>query len=80
MPHFGAFAEDGVVVADAQLRKKIQRRWPAAWKRFQARRRFMIEQLGFSIGEELLPMSNFPAAVIPYFLASDHCLASRSQR
>jgi Xaa-Pro aminopeptidase len=76
-PHFGAFAEDGVVVADARLRQQIQRRWPAAWKRFQARRRFMIEQLGFSISEELLPMSNFPAAVIPYFLASDHCLASR---
>ena len=75
-PHFGAFAEDGVVVADARLRQQIQRRWPAAWKRFQARRRFMVEQLGFSIADELLPMSNFPATVIPYFLASDHCLAN----
>jgi Xaa-Pro aminopeptidase len=75
-PHFGAFAEDGVVVADAELRQRIQRDWPTAWKRFQARRRFLIEQLGFSIGDELLPMSNFPAAVIPYFLASDHCLAN----
>ena len=76
-PHFGAFAEDGVVVADAGLRDQIKRRWPAAWKRFQARRRFMTEQLGFSIGEEVLPMSNFPAAVIPHFLASDQCLARR---
>jgi len=75
-PHFGAFAEDGVVVADAELRQRIQRDWPTAWKRFQARRRFLIEQLGFSIGDELLPMSNFPVAVIPYFLASDHCLAN----
>ncbi len=73
--HFGAFAEDGVVVADERLRQQIRQRWPAAWKRFQARRRFMIEQLGFSIGEEVLPMSNFPAAVLPYFLASDYCLA-----
>ena len=75
-PHFGAFAEDGVVVADGRLRQQIQQRWPAAWKRFEARRRFMMEQLGFSIGEEVLPMSNFPAAVLPYFLASDHCLVS----
>ena len=72
----GAFAEDGVVVADAGLREEIRkRRWPAAWKRFQARRRFMTEQLGFSLGDELLPMSNFPAAVIPYFLARDCCMA-----
>ena len=53
-PHFGAFAEDGVVVADAKLREEIKRRWPSAWKRFQARRRFMTkDQLGFVIGEEV---------------------------
>jgi hypothetical protein len=75
-PHFGAFAEDGVVVADAGLRQQIQRRWPAGWKRFQARRRFMIEQLRFPIADEILPMSNFPATVIPYFLISDHCMAN----
>ena len=66
-PHFGAFAEDGVVVADARLRRQIQKRWPAAWKRFQSRRRFMIEQLGFSIGENCCPCRTFRQ---PSFLIS----------
>lgn len=78
--HVGGYIEDGVVVADAGLRRRLARRWPAMWKRFEARRRFMTDQLGIGIGPEVLPMSNFPAAVIPWLLASDHCMVSPKQK
>ena len=73
-PYVGAFAEDGVVVADARLRATLKSHYPAMWKRFTARRQFMREQLGIAITDDLLPMSNFCGAVIPYFLSSDKCL------
>jgi len=75
--HFAAFAEDGVVVAHAGLRARIRRGYPAAWRRFQRRRRFLIETLGIAVAEEALPMSNFPAAVIPFLLSPTLCMAKK---
>jgi len=73
--HFGAFAEDGVAVADEELRKQLAETYPAMWNRIEARRRFMREQLGIQISDNLLPFSNFCAAVIPFFLAPDKSIA-----
>jgi Xaa-Pro aminopeptidase len=70
----GAYAEDGVIVADASLRAALKESFPKAWRRFQLRRKFMIEILGIALPDELLPMSNFPAAVTPFLLAPEHCL------
>ena len=68
----GAFVcanmEDGVVLADAELRAAWAERFPASWQRIVARRNFMINTLGIKIKEEVLPMSNIPAYYAPYFL------------
>lgn len=77
--HFGIFAEDGVVVADSALRRRLATRYPAMWRRFLLRRRFMQKELGIRIGEDALPMSNFPAAVIPYLLTPNRAMASSSR-
>ncbi len=73
-PHYGAFAEDGFAVAAADLRSEIAERYPTMWKRIQGRRTFMIEQLGINITDDILPFSNFQAAVMPYLLSPDSCM------
>jgi hypothetical protein len=69
----GAFVcanmEDGVVLADAELRQAWAKRFPASWQRIVARRDFMIKKLGIKIKEEVLPLSNIPAYYAPYLLS-----------
>jgi Xaa-Pro aminopeptidase len=80
-PHFGAFAEDGLVIADSALRRALASRHPALWKRVAVRRKFMTQQLGIRLSEDVLPLSNFPAAVMPFLLAPNRCpvIAGASQ-
>ncbi len=60
--------EDGVVLADADLRKEWAERFPESWKRIEARKAFMLNELGIKLKEEVLPLSNMPAYYAPYFL------------
>lgn len=78
--HFGAFAEDGVAVADARLRKTLAARYPEMWARIQARRRFMIRTLGYRLADELLPFSDFCGAVTPYMMAPTLCPVVKRSR
>lgn len=61
-----AHAEDGVILADENTRKLIKEISPSAWGRMQTRRRFMIEELGIQIAEDVLPTSDLPGVIIPY--------------
>jgi hypothetical protein len=67
--------EDGVVVADAGLRQEIQERFPACYGRCQARRHFMQNILGFDLADEILPLSNIPGLVPPFFLNPNQVFA-----
>lgn len=60
--------EDGVVLADDDLRAELRRRWPEMYARCRARRRFMIEDLGYELSEDVLPMGNVPGACFPCLL------------
>lgn len=66
--HFGANAEDGVVLADEGLRAALARDHPEAWQRMQARRRFAIETIGIRLAEEVLPLSDILGWVPPYLM------------
>jgi hypothetical protein len=66
---FSARMEDGVVIADAALRGQLAAKYPAMLARCQARRKFMIDVLGIDVPEEVLPLSNIPGIVPPFFLA-----------
>jgi len=66
--HHGAFAEDGLALADEEMREKIRTQYPMMWKRVELRRQFMAEQLGVTLAADLLPFSNFPAMLLPFFL------------
>lgn len=61
--------EDGLVLADQTLRQQIASAYPDCYARCQQRRQFMIEVLGIELAEEVLPLSNIPGIVPPFFLA-----------
>jgi hypothetical protein len=61
--------EDGIVLADTALRAALAQRYPEAWARIQARRDFIQRQLGISLKPEVLPLSNMPAYLPPYWLS-----------
>ena len=67
--------EDGVAIADAVLRKEIAEEHPACYARCQARRVFMQDVLGIPLPDEVLPLSNIPGIVPPFFLAPNLVLA-----
>jgi Xaa-Pro aminopeptidase len=66
---FTTRVEDGVVIADAALRTRLAAEYPGLMTRCAARRKFMIEALGIAVPEDVLPLSNIPGIVPPYFLA-----------
>ena len=65
-PFCYANAEDGIVLADEELRDELSVRYPAAWRRITQRRQFMREALGIKIDESVLPLSNIPGWFAPY--------------
>lgn len=66
--YYSTRMEDGVAIADADLRAQLQREYPECYARCRARRQFMIDTLGFELADDVLPLSNIPAIVPPFFL------------
>lgn len=66
--YFSTRMEDGVVIADGDLRKTLGDQYPECFERIKKRRTFMTEVLGIELPEEVLPLSNIPAIVPPFFL------------
>jgi len=67
--YFTTNIEDGIALADETLRAELAARYPEAWGRIQARRRFMKESLGITLHEDVLPFSNIPAYLAPFLLS-----------
>lgn len=61
-------AEDGVVLADENLRADLASNHPACWGRIERRRAFMQEIVGIHLHDDVLPLSNTPAWLAPYVL------------
>ena len=60
--------EDGIALADDALRAEFAQKYPEAWERIQARRRFMEQMLGITLKPEVLPFSNLQGYLTPYVL------------
>lgn len=73
-PYGGVSAEDGVAIADEQLRDEIRTQFPEVWARMQRRRRYMIEVLGIELDESVLPMSDTVGYLRPLLLARGKAL------
>jgi hypothetical protein len=72
--YFTTNIEDGIALADAALRDAFVSRYPKAWERIQARRRFMDDALGIRLHPDVLPFSNIPAYLPPFLLRPDHAM------
>jgi hypothetical protein len=73
-PYFTTNIEDGVALADESLRAAFAASYPDAWKRIQARRRFMADALGIDLHPDVLPFSNLAAHLAPFLLAPDQAM------
>ena len=61
--------EDGIALADEPLRQEFEQKYPEAWGRIQQRRIFMRDALGIKLKPEVLPFSNIPAYLPPFWLS-----------
>jgi Xaa-Pro aminopeptidase len=73
--YFSTRMEDGIVIADGELRAKLKESAPDCYNRCQKRRSFMSDVLGIELPEEVLPLSNTCAIVPPFFLKPNTVLA-----
>jgi len=70
----GVSAEECVVLADITLQAEISKKYPALWNRIETRRRYLREEIGINLSEEILPLSNTVAYLRPFYLAKNQSL------
>ncbi len=75
--YFTTNVEDGIALADRQLRDAFAARFPDAWTRIRERRKFMNDALGIALHPDVLPFSNIPAYLPPFLLRPDHAMTLR---
>jgi hypothetical protein len=68
-PYHTTNIEDGIALADEPLRQAFAAKYPEAWERIQRRRAFMKDALGIRLKPEVLPFSNIPAYLPPFWLS-----------
>jgi hypothetical protein len=68
-PYHTANIEDGIALLDEPSRRELEQKYPEAWGRIQRRRAFMRDALGIRLKPEVLPLSNIPAYLPPFWLA-----------
>jgi hypothetical protein len=73
--YFSTRMEDGLVLADAELRSSLKSRYPECFARCEKRRAFMRDVLGIEVSDEVLPLSNMPTIVAPFFLRPNQIFA-----
>ena len=73
----GINAEDGVLLADAELRAALADEFPQVMRRMLRRREYMRAELGIPMGEDVLPMSNTAGYLRPLLLNRGRVLRIR---
>ncbi len=61
--------EDTIALADPPLRAEIAAKHPEVWARIEARRAFMRDELGVTLKDCILPLSNIQLYLPPLWLA-----------
>ena len=60
--------ENGILLANEQLRERIKNQDYEMWRRFETRRQYIKEQLGIELHEDVCPLSNMVAYYRPFLL------------
>ncbi|MFZ1813008.1 MAG: aminopeptidase P family N-terminal domain-containing protein [Rhizobiaceae bacterium] len=74
-PLFTINVEDGIALLDGEGRARLKAEHPAVWSRIEARRDFMQSELGIALHPEVLPLSNIPAWLPPFWLSPGQALS-----
>ena len=64
-----------VAIADDNLRKELEEKYPDTWNRMQVRRKYLKEELGLNLKEEILPMSDILGYLRPLLLNKEYALS-----
>jgi len=75
---FGTNLEDGIALADEDLRSRLEEKYPETYQRIEERRRFMSDVLGIRLHDDVLPLSNYPAVLRPFLLSDQKILVAES--
>lgn len=70
----GTSCESGIALADEELRAEIKEKYPELYQVFMERRRYMKEELGIKLSEDVLPMTDTVAFYRPFFLNKEKAL------
>ncbi len=73
-PYHTTNIEDGIALADEASRQAFEQKYPHAWRRIQQRRAFMHDILGIRLKPEVLPFSNIPAYLPPFWLSPQQAM------
>ena len=75
----GANAEDGIVLADEQLRQELMRDYPKVYSRMQKRREYMMNILNIPLKPEVLPMAGSEGYLRPFLLNREKGMRIKDQ-
>lgn len=64
----GTSVESTVLLADETLQKELAEKYPQLWKRFQARREYIINEYNIHLGKNVLPMTSTLVYLRPFLL------------
>ncbi len=73
-PYHTTNIEDGIALLDELGRRELAEKYPDCWSRIQQRRAFMRDTLGIRLRPEVLPLSNIPAYLPPFWLSPRRAL------
>ena len=76
-PVMTGICEDGVIVADEDLRRRVAAEYPEVWSRIVARQALMRDVLGIAIQRDVLPLGNLNGVYHPYMLDTGRVFAAR---
>lgn len=76
--HNGVSAEGTIALADKDLRKEIEKKYPKLWGRIQSRRKYIKDALNIDLSKEILPFSSTLAYYRPFMLNKDVALVRKS--
>lgn len=73
-PLYGIHTEDGIVLANENLRHDLEREFPKVAERIKRRRTLVASQIGIELPEDVLPLSSIQAQVAPFLLDAESIL------
>lgn len=66
--------EDGIALADEELRNELQQKYPEMWTRIMERKQYMETELGIRLKDEVLPLYNTQGILNPYLLNKGYAM------